>query len=417
MAHQRMARTTLASTLVALAACGDAREPTHPDTDPSPDSPPQQAQDTSFDSDPLAQAIPGFGGFFIDARGVPTVRLTSLEARATAERVLQPSLRSLDMGPALQVIKADYTAKQLDAWVRLASPEVLALRGVVFVDNNEELNRVTVGVETRAAESAVRAIMTRLGIQREAVIVQQAGPIVEAVTLRDRVRPVVGGLQIFWTRGTSAFVCTLGFNAFNPPSTQRGFITNSHCTRARGNVASPTPYFQAVSPDRIGTEIEDPPFFTSSGCPAGRQCRFSDAARANYNTTTSQLGRIARTTGPGSLTIAGRWTITGEGQPTMGMRLHKVGRTTGWSFGAVTITCANVNVSGSNITMICQDVVRANVAGGDSGSPVFRRNSSTGFNVTLRGILWGETLIGGNVHFVMSRMQMIERELGALTTF
>jgi hypothetical protein len=37
--------------------------------------------------------------------------------------------------------------------------------------------------------------------------------------------------------------------------------------------------------------------------------------------------------------------------------------------------------------------------------------------VTLRGILWGETLIGGNVHFIMSRMQMIENELGALTTF
>ena len=417
MPPPRMARATLTFTLGAVAACSDARDPTQPDSDPSPDLSSQQGQDASLDSHVLARTIPGFGGFFIDARGVPTVRLTRLEARATAERVLQPSLRSLELGAALRVIRGDYTARQLDAWVQLASPELLSLRGVVFVDNNEELNRVVVGVESRAAESGVRAAMTRLGIKREAFLVQEAGPVVEAVTLRNRVRPVVGGLQIVCPSGGLEFVCTLGFNAFNPPATQRGFITNSHCTRARGNVTSPTPYFQALSPDRIGTEVEDPPFFTGAGCPAARRCRFSDAARANYNTTTSQLGRIARTTAQGSLEIAGRWIITGEGQPAMGMTLHKVGRTTGWSVGAVAITCANTNVSGSNITMICQDFVRANVAGGDSGSPVFRRNSSSNFNVTLRGILWGETSIGGNVHFVMSRMQMIENELGPLTTF
>jgi hypothetical protein len=416
-------RASLAMSLVAAAACTDSRVPTQPDTGPASNVPQPPAQDASLDGDALARAIPGFGGFFIDARGVPTVRLTNLQARAEAERALQPTLRSLDLGAALQVIKADYTAQQLQAWVQRAAPEVLGLRGVVLIDNDEARNRVTVGVESRAAEPAVRAAMRRLGIQSEAVVVEVTGPVYEAITLRDKVRPVIGGLQIYWTSGSSAFLCTHGFNVINPPDPRRSFLTNSHCTRARGNVASPTVYFQPAPPNTniIGTEVEDPPFFTGTarGCPVGRLCRRSDAARAVYNSSTSLLGRLERTTGPGSITIAGQWIIKSEGTPVVGQTLNKVGRTTGTSTGKVTHTCVTVNVSGTNITMLCQDIVKANVGPGDSGSPVFLRTPtlSAPFNVRLEGILWGSTTIGGVTHFILSRMTNIEAELGAMTTF
>jgi hypothetical protein len=95
--------------------------------------------------------------------------------------------------------------------------------------------------------------------------------------------------------------------------------------------------------------------------------------------------------------------------------VHKVGRTTGWSSGNVTNTCATVNVSGSNIQLLCQTLVQRSgtviVQGGDSGSPVFQRTSDD--NVTLVGILWGGSTSGDL--FVFSPLKNIQDELGAVT--
>jgi hypothetical protein len=233
-----------------------------------------------------------------------------------------------------------------------------------------------------------------------------------AATLRSRVRPVVGGLQINFP----GFACTLGFNALR--NTQRSFITNSHCTNVQGGTEK-TPYWQpsrTVAPGQIATEVADPFHFIGGVCPSGRKCRRSDAARAAYASgTSSTLGSIARTTGAnnGSLTISGRFTITAEDLPTVGQTVHKVGRTTGWTRGSVTQTCVDVNVSGSNVTQLCQSLVSARVGSGDSGSPVFRRQG-TGSNVTLLGLLWGSS---GSSLYVFSPMWNIEMELGALRTF
>jgi hypothetical protein len=86
-----------------------------------------------------------------------------------------------------------------------------------------------------------------------------------------------------------------------------------------------------------------------------------------------------------------------------------------WTQGTVTRTCVNTGVSGSNIVLLCQDFVENTVqivAGGDSGSPVFRVSGSN--NATLLGNLWGGNSSG--TLFVYSPIANIERELGALTT-
>ena len=72
----------------------------------------------------------------------------------------------------------------------------------------------------------------------------------------------------------------------------------------------------------------------------------------------------------------------------------------------------NTNVSGSNITQLCQTFVAAMVNSGDSGSPVFQITSGT--NVRLSGILWGGS---GTSLFVFSPLGQVEQELGALKTF
>ncbi len=41
----------------------------------------------------------------------------------------------------------------------------------------------------------------------------------------------------------------------------------------------------------------------------------------------------------------------------VGMRLNKVGRTTGWAFGDVRATCIDVNVADTDIRLLCQSRV------------------------------------------------------------
>jgi hypothetical protein len=282
------------------------------------------------------------------------------------------------------------------------------------VDADEASNRVTIGVE-RGAQARIQGIVARLGIPKEAVVLQETGPVHFAATLRGKVRPVVGGLQINFP-DINGFLCTLGFNAVR--NGQRSFITASHCTNHQGGVEN-TPYYQplqtSTSP-KIATEVSDPAYFTGNGCPSGFRCRFSDAARAAYTaSTTSNLGKIAKTTGPnnGSITINGSFNITSEGSATVGQTVGKVGRTSGWTTGKVTNTCVNVKVD--NVGQFCQNLVSARVRFGDSGSPVFKGSS----NITLVGLLWGLILNQNNVpiRYIYSPMSGIEHDLGALTTF
>ena len=98
-------------------------------------------------------------------------------------------------------------------------------------------------------------------------MVQETEPVKLAATLQDRIRPVVGGLQINFP----GFLCTHGFNALR--NSQRSFITNSHCTNIQGGNQS-TPYWQptsGIAPAQIATEVADPAYTTGGGCPAGRR--------------------------------------------------------------------------------------------------------------------------------------------------
>ena len=400
----------VAGTVLLASACSDTNQPT------SPSDPPPVAMDGVQQSDDpvaLARQVPGFGGFFYDRDGAPTIYLKDVATRAAAERALAPYLAVHGLRTAaLRVRRADFDWSSLERWQARAGAEVLGMRGAVWVDADEAGNRVTIGVERGTSAAAVRSVASRLGVPEAAVVVREVEPVTYAATLRQRGRPVRGGLQISFP----GFLCTLGFNAVR--SGQRSFITNSHCTNVQGGTEN-TPYWQPTQGNtsaRIATEVADPRYRRIAGCPSGRRCRRSDAARATYlSGTTSTLGRIARTTGAnnGSVTISGNFSITAEGSPVVGQTVNKVGRTTGWTRGTITNTCVTVNVSGSDVTQLCQSIVSAGVGSGDSGAPVFRQAGS-GSNVTLMGILWGGS---GSGIFVFSPISNIEAELGALRTF
>jgi hypothetical protein len=218
------------------------------------------------------------------------------------------------------------------------------------------------------------------------------------------------------------FLCSVGFNATS--GSQKSFVTASHCTTTQGGVES-TPYWQplqSVDGTQIATEVSDPAYVKGgTGCPkGGKVCRYSDASRAAYvNGANQALGSIARTSGAnnGSLDITGSFSISSDDCSTtggclaVGTVVNKVGRTTGWTSGAITNTCVNTGVQGSRIVQLCQTFVSAGVGGGDSGSDVFQ---VTGSSVKLVGVLWGGN--SGGTQFVFSPFGNVTRELGPLTT-
>lgn len=311
--------------------------------------------------------------------------------------------------------RAQVAAQAASAFDR-ASAEVLALPGAVFADFDEVNGRLVFGVENANAIRGIQTALTAIGLSSSTYAIQVTQPIVQLATLRDAFRPTQGGIQINFP----GFLCTMGFNVDHVGG--RSFITNSHCTNTQGG-SEGTQYWQPLSstePAVIATEADDPTYFSTKGknrtCPRGRVCRYSDASRALYDASAaSSRGDIARTGAPntGSLDVVGTFSVTSQDDATtnfpIGTVVNKVGRTTGWTQGSVTATCVNTNVSGSNITQLCQTIVSAGVGGGDSGSPVFRITDVN--NVQLVGILWGGS---GSTSFVFSPLQQIQRELGAV---
>jgi hypothetical protein len=401
----------------------------------------------------VAEQIPDFGGLFFDEEGMLNVFLLEpspnregevLEAVTAVfgDDILRRGHRperdengniipQLDtQQTTLKLIQGAFAIPQLlQTYDELDS--VLGIEGVVFTDLDEERNRLAIGVEDEAAFERVQQALGELGVDRSMVIVEfDEADILYSHTIRGSFRPTVGGIQI---RNAGGGQCTMGFNATR--GGVRGFVTNSHCTIIQGGVEATTFFQPTVSGENfIATETADPTYklgFFPFGsfvhgfyCPPLRRCRVSDSAFARYTSgVTSDLGRIARVTGvgttgggSGSITInhdnATYTVVSKTSYPVVGEILDKIGRTTGHTYGKVIKTCQRRNVKDTNFTMLCQDRVRAGVAPGDSGSPVFKW--SFGGNVSLYGVLWGGNSAG--TEFAFSAIWNLQKDLGTLIT-
>jgi len=366
-----------------------------------------RAQETFLNLDEeyarLAEKVPGFGGLYVDAAGTTHVYLQDLSKAREVE----------NLGKRVVTQQGAYDFRDLFTWkddVR----DLLAQKGAVFLDIDEKRNRLVFGVEkenlgTFTAE--LQKSLRRSRVPAEAVVVEAAAPFATSELLTDRMRPMPNGIQI---QNDSGGICTLGVNAMR--FGVKGFVTASHCTNTRSAVEG-TSFFQAVQGvfNLVGTEIADPSFFVLGACPIGKLCRYSDAAFVDYLSDSNSAGGVIAN--PLSCSpVAGTLTVDPAfprlpvtdflfGSPAVGSFVTKVGRTTGCTFGPTTGTCVNSNVSGTNITMLCQNVVLAGSAGGDSGSPVFW---DYGNEATLLGVLWG----GNGSSFVYSPWLYVHGEIG-----
>ena len=371
----------------------------------------------------IGRAVPGFGGMFVGADGELSVYLRD---PASANGWLEKSL-----GTVPHIERGDFTFEQLLTWKRAAAA-TMSLPGVVSLDADEARNRVVVGVARGIAADARERVETAIaaaGVPRGAVIVEETAPVVairpavaakaqSTASLRDTFRPIPGGVQIGWLcDATTCRWCTDTFTAFRGKTL--GFVTCSHCSHTRGAVDG-TRYVQSspTSGGEVGSEIVDAPFVTCNG---GRRCRGSDAVFVRFDK--KGFGSFARIARPvsrdpllGSLVVkpaGARLNVVGAGAPPLvGDTLHKIGRTTGWTYGPVVRSCVDVNQEDTDITYTCQTEVAAGVDVGDSGSPVFTRKGSNG--ALLQGIIWAAGEIDDRRTFIFSPLAAIDRELGPL---
>src|SRR5262249_38487633 len=226
-------------------------------------------------------------------------------------------------------------------------------------------------------QAEVERRLAALNIPLDAVLFEKRAPMrmFSSPDPQDRIRPVVGGLQISVNGHAD---CSVGFVVRR--SGIDGFVTASHCSTTMGTVDGsmyhqPDPAASMAPSNLIGTESFDPPFSPGGICPTGRRCRFSDSTFvAMAPGITGHQGQIVNPSDPN---FPGNFSIQADTVSLSGDAVMKVGRTTGFTAGKVDSTCVDLiefdsNGNDKGITLLCQNLGLVFAAPGDSGGPVFQ---------------------------------------------
>jgi hypothetical protein len=377
----------------------------------------------------VAKEVPSFGGLYFDDDGQLVVALTDLSRLADAEGQIRARLGyhgtargDVDRATVRLIAReVEYPFLDLARYRQVLRGHVFAIPDVVSLGVKQSTNRVTIGVANAAAEARVKLLLSTLGIP-EAVVTFSLVPRVQlsstslSHTLDGRMGNIQGGWQIDpWN------TCTLGFAARRTGDGSPVFVTNSHCTYETGNDGGPV--YQSI--DHIGNEILDPPAFSCLEY-FGAPCRHSDAALFSA-LVPMDLGMIARTTDSTNCDECHATLIINDANPTLLITgesghiieneyLHKIGQTTGWTYGPVEDTCTDF-YGNNDLWILCSDRVDYSSDGGDSGAPVFFKKADG--TVVLKGIHFAETAGWTDTYndAMMSNIGQIERDLGPLTVF
>ncbi len=274
---------------------------------------------------------------------------------------------------------------------------------VLMVDIDEVRNHLVLGVASEREAASVRKAIAAGGVVSDAIEVMViAAPTQASLTLQDSARPVIAGLAHVMEGGGG---CTLGPTVRFPGWSSRYIMTNSHCTAthwAYDGRGADQPFIWPPWSTYFGVEAMDPPpFYGYPLCPTGTYCRQSDAAVIQFENVNESAFKIARTTQmvttPGTLGSITRATPDFTVIDTFpyasllaGQPVHKVGQTTGWSFGAIGTTCADIWNAEFGGYVRCNFKSAGTVMLGDSGSPVFIWwAGGSGYDAGVAGLLWG----------------------------
>lgn len=378
--------------------------------------PPLVSLDDQFVS--VARLAPEFGGLYLEDDRLKVV-LTD-DSKAALDRAL------LGIGKifgdtrfnftAVEAVRGDFAFPELNRWKELANT-LLTLRPVSFVDADERLNRVRIGIIDESYRDSVEARLERLDVPIEAIVVEirpkaRLNEHILVPMLQSKRRPLTAGSQITRMAGSQTLGrCTIGFLG-KWYGSGRGIVTTGHCEQTAGVVAG-TPFFQPSPPDQVAIEAVDYPF----GCSWGDRCRQSDAMFLSLDEgITGRMGVVPRSTHV--YPHGGSYRLTGKGTAVCGEHVTAVGTVSGERSGEVEYTCTSFSFEGAqagwgdeDFVFTCQTQYDPPGQQGDSGGPVFRR-LGWGDDAVLVGLHVGVYETPSYDDSIYSPIGNIEAELG-----
>jgi len=376
----------------------------------------------------LAREMPtSFGGFWYNSDGQVVVGLVDPADLKIAERLIRPWLgESEPSGFVAQQV--DYPFLLLAAYRTVLRGHVFRIDGVTALGVDETNNRVVVATADASHNTQVRDLLASLDIPEQVVRfetrprMQQRSALFTDTTIKG---PHPDGvIEAGWQMlNVGSEICTVGFTALDPSDYSEHFVSASHCTTTDFGSDGDSIFQPNGSYSYIGREVLDPATHTCFF----QACRDADAALFSA-AIPIRLSEIARTIDRNDCESCQADTTLHSTSPQIHVRarndhnydneiLDKVGRTSGWTYGAVESTCMDIYGWFSTI-ISCTDFVDfstgTSTQGGDSGGPVFKM-LQTGM-AELRGIVLG--YIGGPYgDAVMSDLYQIELDLGSLIVF
>ncbi len=358
----------------------------------------------------IGDKVPAFGGLFVDQSN-DTLYAFMVPGEAGDSSTLDQAITdALGSGRPpvrrFEVLAGQYTYHQLSDWNDLITPLVFALPGGAYTYIDDPNNRLKIGIDDMSLVPTVQAELAALGIPAGAVTIEKnAAKALEPLlpdqepasnplaTLRDRFRPVVGGLQIQIDQEDTRSItqCTLGFNATR--GKDRGFVTANHCIHDPTSPQTAVFFQPSVAKDnRVGVgKISPPPFDEKKNkkCFEGEECRYSDTMFVKLDDgAASSQGMIARpAAGSSDWNGTDTFSIVGKATPMYGLDVTLVGSQSGRISGSVSV--ASFTQKSGGIKYLCQTIVKWNTkpVQGDSGSPAFSIGSRN--EVDILGIVWG----------------------------
>jgi hypothetical protein len=410
---------------------------------------PQETQTTTRNLDEaflaIGAVVPSFAGAYFGDGGELVVRLTDLADSAQAlvevqrllvdrvrvdpRRVSEAQKREIGVPRKWRMEKASHSFTQLHHVRSEMFLRAFQEDDVTSLDIDERRGLVVIGATSSTIASRLgEALSTSLS--KQLVVFETVQPaVLTTTTLNYRRRPITGGYEI----GPSACTTTIGARR----GSEELILTNSHCSAAawsldggsiRQNNSGTAPFF--------GAEVTDPPTYACGTLFVPRRCRRADVTA--YSATGIDLfptdtlgwapGLIARTTfGVSGLaqtsgsdivdSLDPHWTVIAEvDYPLVGEAVHKVGITTGWTFGSVYDTCKDVRLGTHGRPLIvCTDKAHLNLEPGDSGSPIFGMYGGFPNTVAFYGVGFGHE---GGSSGLFSNFGQIKQDLGSnLWTF